>query len=136
MKYVTMYRILVPVDEAEDRTVQQIEYVTSLPVVPEKVEVLVLHVDEADYAGAPPKEFADVPSATTAVGEITDAGIQCQGEKREGGVARTILDTAESFGADEIVMGGRKRSGVAEVVMGSVTRDIVRSASCAVTVVG
>lgn len=125
-----------PIDETEDRTVQQIEYVTSLPVVPEEVEVLVLHVDEADYAGAPPKEFADVPSGTTAVEEITETGIHCQGEKREGGIVRTIIDTAESFGADEIVMAGRKRSGVAEVVMGSITRDVVRSASCAVTVVG
>lgn len=130
------YRILVPIDENEDRTVQQIEYVTSQPVVPEEVEVLVLHVDEADYEGAPPKEFTDVPSATTAVEEITDAGLHCQGEKREGRVAQTIVDAAESFGADEIVMAGRKRSGVAEVVMGSITRDIVKSAPCAVTVVG
>lgn len=131
-----MYRILVPIDANEDRTAQQIEYVKSLPMDAEEVEVMVLHVDEADYEGAPPKDFEDVPSATTAVEAITDAGFRCQGEKREGQIAQTIIETAESFGADEIVMAGRKRSGVAKVVMGSVTRDILRSTERPVVVVG
>lgn len=131
-----MYRILVPIDENKDRTVQQTEYVKSLPLDPEEVEVMVLHVNEVDYEGGPSKDFADVPYATEAVEEITGVGFDCRGEQRHGEVASTIIETAESFGADDIVMAGRKRSGVAEVVMGSTTRDITKSAECAVTVVG
>lgn len=131
-----MYRILVPIDANEDRTVAQTDYVRSLPMDPEAVEVKVIHVDEADYEGSPPREFEDFPSATAAVEAIADAGFRCQGEKREGVVGRTIIDTAESFDADEIVMAGRKRSGVAKVVMGSVTRDVLRSTDRAVVVVG
>ena len=131
-----MYRILVPIDANEDRTAQQVEYVKSLPMDPEEVDVMVIHVDEADYEGAPPRDFEDIPSATTAVEEIAEAGFRCQGEKPEGEVAQTIIGTAESFEADEIVMAGRKRSGVAKVVLGSVTRDILRSAERPVVVVG
>ena len=131
-----MYRILVPIDKNEDRTVAQTEYVTSLPVDPEELEVMVLYVDEADYEGAPPREFEDIPTATAAVEEISEAGIACHGEKRGGQVAKTIMETAESFGADEIVLAGRKRSGVSEVVLGSITRDITRSSEGPVVVVG
>lgn len=131
-----MYRILVPIDTNEGRTVQQTEYVRSLPMDPESVEIKVIHVDEADYEGSPPRDFEDFASATTAVEAIADAGFHCHGEKHEGPVARTIIGAAESFDADEIVMAGRKRSGVAEVVMGSVTRDVLRSTARAVVVVG
>ncbi len=131
-----MYRILVPIDANEDRTGAQTDYVRSLPMDREEVEVKVIHVDEADYEGAPPRDFEDIQSATTAVEEIADAGFRCEGEKHEGLVARTIIEAAEAFDADELVMAGRKRSGVAEVVMGSVTSDVLRSTDRAVVVVG
>jgi len=130
------YRILVPIDANEERTVEQTDYVRSLPMDRDEVEVKVIHVDEADYEGAPPREFEDIPSATTAVEEIADAGFRCEGEKLGGLVAQTILEAAESFDADEIVVAGRKRSGVAEVVMGSVTSDVLRSSDRAVVIVG
>lgn len=131
-----MYRILVPIDKNEDRTAEQIKYVKSLPIDTQELEVVVLHVDEADYDGSPPRDFEDIPSATMAEEEISEAGIVCQGVKGEGQVAKTIIETAESFGADQIVLAGRKRSGVSEVVLGSITRDITRAAECPVVVVG
>lgn len=131
-----MYRILVAIDANEDRTREQTEYVRSQPMDRDEVEVKVVHVDEADYEGAPPRDFEDIQSATTAVERISDAGFRCEGEKHEGLVAQTIIEAAEEFDADEIVMAGRKRSGVAKVIMGSVTRDVLRSTDRAVVVVG
>lgn len=131
-----MHRILVPIDENEERTEHQAEYVASLPVDTGNLEVTLLHVVEADYEGAPTKEFEDVPGAMAAVEEIREAGITVEYEQRGGPVARNILDAVEDLEADEIVIAGRKRSGVMKVVIGSVTRDVLRAAECAVTVVG
>jgi nucleotide-binding universal stress UspA family protein len=131
-----MYRLLIPVDENEERTEAQTDHVTSRPLVEEDVEALVLHVKEADHKGAPEMDFEEVPGATTAVEEIEAAGITCQTEQRGGPPAKNIMEAVADFEPDEIVMGGRKRSGVVEIVLGSVTRDIVQAADCAVTVVG
>nr|WP_197427964.1 universal stress protein [Halogeometricum sp. CBA1124] len=55
----------------------------------------------------------------------------------EGGeVERKILRTADERDADGIVMGGRKRSGVQKVLLGSVALDVMLSADRPVTLTG
>jgi nucleotide-binding universal stress UspA family protein len=46
-----------------------------------------------------------------------------------------ILDAAERFGADAIVLGWRGHGAIRRVLMGSVSRGVVRGAKCAVLVV-
>ena len=131
-----MYRVLVPVDRSVERAKEQIEYVTSLPGAPDGIDVQVLFVNKADYAGAKERTFEDVESATMVRDALTDAGISCEGKMREGMIARNILSEAEEFDADEIVMAGRDRSGTMKVLLGSVTQDIILSSERPVVVVG
>lgn len=131
-----MYRVLVPVDRDTARTESQVEYVTSLADVCDELEVRVLFVNEADYQGAKEREFDDIESATMAVEHLEDAGIPVDGLMREGVVSRNIIDEAEDYDADDIVMAGRDRSGVTKVIMGSVTQDIILASKRPVTVVG
>jgi nucleotide-binding universal stress UspA family protein len=46
----------------------------------------------------------------------------------EGDPAETVLDVARSRGADLIVVGSRRRGGVAGAVLGSVSTEIVHRA--------
>jgi nucleotide-binding universal stress UspA family protein len=48
---------------------------------------------------------------------------------------RAILDEAERFGADAIVLGWRGHGAMRRLLMGSVSRGVVRGATCAVLVV-
>mgnify|MGYP000385528788 CR=1 FL=1 len=131
-----MHRVLVPVDRNVQRATRQAEFVTAMPCAPDELEVKVIHVNEADYEGARPREFDDIEAATTAVEMIEDADIECEGEMWEGNIARNILDAAEEFDADQLVMAGRDRSGVAKVLLGSVSQDVVLSTDRAVTIIG
>lgn len=131
-----MYRVLIPVDEDTDRTESQVEYVQSLGDVCDELEARVLYVNEADYEGAKPKEFDDIDAATMAVEALEEAGITVEGIMREGVISRNILDEAEEYDADDIVMAGRDRSGTMKVILGSVTQNVILSSERAVTVVG
>ena len=131
-----MYTVLVPVDRNVERAKRQIDYVTSLPGAPEDVEAAVLFVKESDYRGAKPLEFEDVESATLVRDELQAAGIACEGYMRGGMIASNIIEEADEIDADDIVMAGRDRSGVAKVIMGSVSQDVVLSTKRPVTIVG
>jgi universal stress protein A len=54
---------------------------------------------------------------------------------KEGGVVPTILEVAEQGGYDLVVMGTHGRSGLAELLTGSVTKRLLRHAPCAVLTV-
>jgi len=130
-------RVLVPVDESETRARRQAAYVTSLPGDPSNVEATVFYVfRHQDYAGAPPHEFAEVDSAVAAADELEAAGIDVERVAEGGEIARRILRMAEDRGVDGIVMGGRKRSGVQKVLLGSTVRDVLLSAERPVTLTG
>jgi nucleotide-binding universal stress UspA family protein len=131
-----MHRVLVPVDENVQRATRQAEFVTSMPGVPDELQVKVIHVDPADYEGAKPTELEDIEAATVAHDRIEDAGIECDNELWEGVIAENILEAARDFNADQIVMSGRDRSGVAKVILGSVTQDVAVSTDRPVTILG
>ena len=62
----------------------------------------------------------------------TSAGARIVTEVRTGRTAPTILEVAQSTGADLIVMGTAGRTGLAHLVMGSVAERVVRAAPCPV----
>jgi nucleotide-binding universal stress UspA family protein len=54
---------------------------------------------------------------------------------RRGEPAETIVAVARELGAEEIVLGRRRRSGLAAAVLGSVSRKVAQEAPCACTIV-
>ena len=130
-------RLLVPVDTDEDRARHQAAYVAGLPGVTEGVEVTVLFVfPHQDYAGAPSHEFAEVDAAVVAAEYLEERDVTVDRVAVGGEVARRIVDRANDLDADGIVMGGRKRSGVQKVLMGSIATDVLLSVERPVTLTG
>lgn len=129
-------RVLVPVDPDEERARHQAAYVANLPA-PEGIEATVLHVfPHQDYKGAPSHEFDEVDGAVEAADRLETAGIAVERVAVGGEVARKILEAATERDVDGIVLGGRKRSGVQKVVLGSTVQDVMLSAERPVTVTG
>jgi nucleotide-binding universal stress UspA family protein len=130
-------QMLVPVDRNVDRALEQAAYVAGLPGAENGLEATVCYVfPHQDYAGAPPHEFEEVEAAVEAADRLEDAGVSVERVAVGGELAPTILDTAEDIGVDGIVMGGRKRSGVQKVLVGSTTLDVLLSADRPVTLTG
>jgi nucleotide-binding universal stress UspA family protein len=109
-----------------------------------------LHViEEPDVAGGWGSEVyvAELPrireaalrEAETRLNEIlthTERGdVQLSTDIADGRAAPTIIDVARRRHIDLIVMGTHGRSGVAHLLLGSVTEKVLRTASCPVLVV-
>lgn len=130
-------KVLVPVDASEERARKQAQYVADLPGDPSSIEATVFYVfRHQDYAGAPPHEFAEVDSAVAAAEMLEEAGVTVERVAEGGEITRRILRAAEDRTVDGIVMGGRKRSGVQKVLLGSTVRDVLLSAERPVTLTG
>lgn len=131
------YEVLVSVDESIDRALEQARYVTALPNAADEVSATVLYVfRHLDYKGAPPFEFDEIDAAVQAADHLEDAGISVNRVAIGGEVSRKILESGDDLGADTIVMGGRKRSSVRKVLLGSTVRDVMHSAERPITLVG
>jgi nucleotide-binding universal stress UspA family protein len=132
-----MYRILVPVDRDESRAVHQANYVARFPNAAASLEVTVLHVvPPARFSTAEDVAFADNSAAVTAADRLEAAGIETTRLAADGGVVQEIVQTAADLDADEIVVGGRKRSGVTGVLLGSTVHDLMVSADRPITLTG
>jgi len=130
-------QVLLPVDADVERARHQAAYVAGLPEAAETVEATVLVVfRHQDYKGAPPHTFEEIDAAVEAAEALEDEGVPVERVAIGGEVARKILDVAAERDADSIVMGGRKRSGLQEVLMGSITQDVTLSAERPVTITG
>ena len=74
-------------------------------------------------------------TATEAVDQAEQAGVEAVGAVRTGLPHRTILDYAEEIEADLIVMGTHGRTGLERYLLGSVTEKVVRTADVPVLTV-
>ena len=63
------------------------------------------------------------------------AGVPTESTQSAGSPGRTICDLAQTWGADLIVMGRRGRSGLNELLLGSVSNYVLHHAPCSVLVV-
>jgi nucleotide-binding universal stress UspA family protein len=69
------------------------------------------------------------------VQELVDRGILARGVVREGSAARTILEIASEESVSLIVLGTRGPSSAAELLLGSVSAEVLRHARCPVMAV-
>jgi nucleotide-binding universal stress UspA family protein len=67
--------------------------------------------------------------------EATATGVNTEFTQTSGSPGRTICHLAQTWGADAIVIGRRGRSGLSELLLGSVSNYVLHHASCSVLVV-
>lgn len=134
-----MYRVLLPLDVEEERASDQVDTLLSLPGAPEDLSVVIVHVYEeintpADEAGSvfieelneSLEDLRELPTTVSAAEErLKDAGIEYERQERVGEAADGILDAAEDFDADLILLGMRKRSPVGKALFGSVSQRVI-----------
>jgi nucleotide-binding universal stress UspA family protein len=131
----TMYDVLVPIDRDAERARNQVEYVLSLPGTDE-IEATVLHVTPREESTSGERAFDDVDAAVEAAERLEEAGITVDRAVDIGTVTKKIIEYANDIDAAEIVLGGRKRSGVAKVLVGSVAQDVIYSSDRPVVITG
>ena len=134
-----MYRVLVPIDENEERAEKQINTIGSLPAVDEDIEAHLLYVYEeidtaADEGGSvyiedineSLDELRDVPETVDRVREaFEERGIEPTVHELVGDPADAILSTATDLDVDAILMSVRDRSPIGKVVFGSVSQKVI-----------
>jgi nucleotide-binding universal stress UspA family protein len=123
-----------------ERALVYLEHVAQI----EQAEVIVLHVYQL------PERYATVEGyealraqyeaigkeiVDDAVGQLQEREIDARGLVLPGDSARVILETAAREEVSLIVMGTRGPSNMAELVVGSVSVEVLRHASCPVLVV-
>ena len=109
------------------------------------LEVRVLHAAEpptlftapemAEYI--PPKESAEEAKALVAkaAAALRSAGVNVTTAVVQGDAKSVILDDANAWGADLIVLGSHGRKGLERFMVGSVSAAVLRHAHCSVEIV-
>jgi len=109
-----------------------------------KVEVEVLHVNEVEYEtppeGSDSRDISPEPRrlVNELVSHLRDRGLTATGKIRAGrydDVADDIIAEAEAIGAGLIVVNWREHSRLKAFLAGSVSRGVMRRATCPVLVV-
>ncbi|MBA3716005.1 MAG: universal stress protein [Pyrinomonadaceae bacterium] len=74
-------------------------------------------------------------ASSSASGELQTGGVTAEAVVRHGDPRTVIVEEAEHWSADLIVVGARGYTGLAKFLMGSVSQAIVSGAPCSVMVV-
>lgn len=91
---------------------------------------------DASSEGSTPDAVATRHTTTRKLAKaLDDAGVKYTVRGAVGDHAGEVVATAESVGADRVVVGGRQRSPTGKAVFGSVAQDVMLSAPCPVTFV-
>ena len=125
---------------AGDRALLYLEHLACL----EKAEVVVVHAFEVPNRYVTTEAYENLRASfqkaswdvvDDAVAELAKAEVQARGIIREGPAARTILEVASEENASLIVLGTRGPSSAAELLLGSVSTEVLRLARCPVLAV-
>lgn len=125
---------------AGDRALLYVEHLARL----ENAEVVVLHAFEVPGRYAATEVFDDLYASferaawavvDDAVEELEKGEIRARGMVREGPPAQLILQVADEENASLIILGTRGPSSAAELLLGSVSAEVLRRARCPVMAV-
>ena len=125
---------------AADRALLYVEHLARL----ESAEVVVVHVFEVPGRYAAIDAYEDLRASfdraawavvDDAVAELEKGDVRARGLVREGPAAQIILQVADEESASLIVMGTRGPSSAAELLLGSVSAEVLRRARCPVMAV-
>ncbi|MBN1659843.1 MAG: universal stress protein [Anaerolineae bacterium] len=110
----------------------------------EEGEVVVVHAYEVSHRYATTDVYDELRETVEkaawavvddAVSELHHANVLARGVVREGMAARVILELADQENASLIVLGTRGPSSTAELLLGSVSTEVLRLARCPVMAV-
>jgi nucleotide-binding universal stress UspA family protein len=114
---------------------------------PEDTEVRVLSVVAPSSLTAPAQMSAEYPPELTdelrhtrnlvkaTVKKLQAAGFEAEASMQDGAIRQIILESAEEFHADLILLGSHGRKGVGRFLLGSVAESVARHAHCSVEIV-
>ncbi|NHN43300.1 universal stress protein [Halorubellus sp. JP-L1] len=136
-----MHRVLLPVHLNVERALSQANFVAGLADEGATVEADVLFVFTGEERSPDtPDEMKrfDSPTRIDAVRRVMevldDAGVDYHVRENSGEVAQDIIDDADEIDADQIVIGGRKRSPAGKLLFGSVSQEVLLNTDRPVTV--
>ncbi|AUX08702.1 universal stress protein UspA [Halalkaliarchaeum desulfuricum] len=139
-----MYTVLLAVDK-EQRNVQKLaDVVIDFPGSPEEKKAVIVNVerefdtpDEGERVSSEDMfDASNIPKSVTMVKERLDsAGIETTIRREHGEPSDKILEIADVIDADNIVIGGKKRSPAGKALFGSVTQSVILEAERPVTVI-
>jgi nucleotide-binding universal stress UspA family protein len=144
-----MYRVLVAVDDDQQRADELIGAIERLSEEVPELSVTLLHVIRETGVPSqvaiyqPMEDFQDeleegrIPVAVTEAAERLE-GVDFEAEVRieRGDPASVIIERADEEGFDAIYIGGRQNSPVGKVLFGSVVQGVLLNTDVPVTVVG
>jgi nucleotide-binding universal stress UspA family protein len=130
-----MYDVLMPIDTDENRAMGQAQAVSNLPAAADEITVTLLHVfDDDDVAES--TSPTQITAGRNAQEWFHDHGVAVETMSVSGAPSAAIIDAANQTGADQIVLGGRKRSPLGSLIFGSVSQAVMLDSDVPVTITG
>ena len=117
-----MYTFVVGIDTDQKRAKAQAEAITSMPLEKDQVEAVLVHSFSENPEGGTIEQVKPVRVARR---RLEEAGIDVIPEGYGGKAAQAILNVADDYDADQIVLAGRKRTPTGKVLFGSVTQSVI-----------
>jgi nucleotide-binding universal stress UspA family protein len=117
-----MVRILLALDDDVPQARAQTNAIADIVQSATGAEIHLLHVFGDNPEGA---SVHQVEAVREASGRLEELGVEVNLLEASGSPADEILRYADEYDADQICVGGRKRSPTGKALFGSVTQDVI-----------
>lgn len=128
-----MVRILLALDDDVPQARAQTNAIADIVQSATGAEIHLLHVFGDNPEGA---SVHQVEAVREASGRLEELGVEVNLLEASGSPADEILRYADEYDADQICVGGRKRSPTGKALFGSVTQTVILNADRPVMVAG